>query len=100
MPRLRDSYNLPAIVHKTLLVQGIPESHLARSLERFEDQLPSPVKLAYLPSPGRVRLRLTGRGEDLEDVKSLIQEHFGNSGHTDAADTDKMQLFNPKQHNA
>ena len=60
LPRLRDEFSLPAIEYKTILVQGIPESHLASSLEEFEDQLPSNVKLAYLPSPGRVRLRLTG----------------------------------------
>jgi nicotinamide-nucleotide amidase len=74
LPRLRDTYALPSILHRTLLVQGIPESHLAGSLEGFEDQLPDQVKLAYLPSPGRVRLRLTGRGEDPEEVKTRLEE--------------------------
>jgi nicotinamide-nucleotide amidase len=53
-------------------VQGIPESHLAGSLADFEDQLPQNVKLAYLPSPGRVRLRLTGTGKDREILNEMI----------------------------
>ncbi len=64
LPRLKKQFKLPAIIHKTILVQGIAESHLARLLANFESTLPPEVKLAYLPSPGRVRLRLTSRGED------------------------------------
>ncbi len=74
LPRLRDEFSLPAIEYKTILVQGIPESHLASSLEEFEDQLPSNVKLAYLPSPGRVRLRLTGTGDDWQTINQLIDK--------------------------
>lgn len=72
LPRLRDAHALPAIIHKTLLVQGIPESHLSDRLGAFEDQLPENVKLAYLPSPGRVRLRLTGIGEDNDTIGKTI----------------------------
>ncbi len=74
LPGLKDMYSLPLIVHKTLLVQGIPESHLASSLREFEDRLPQGIKLAYLPSAGRVRLRLTGQGEDRRIEKLLEKE--------------------------
>ena len=74
LPRLRDEYSLPSIIYKTLLVQGIPESHLSESLSEFEDQLPGNVKLAYLPSPGRVRLRLTGIGEDEQILYPIIEK--------------------------
>jgi len=76
LPRLKTQYDLPAIIHKTVLVQGIAESHLARLLEEFESTLPPKVKLAYLPSPGRVRLRLTSEGEETEEVKALVQEQI------------------------
>jgi nicotinamide-nucleotide amidase len=76
LPRLKTQYNLPSIVHRTLLVQGIAESHLASMLQEFESTLPQEVKLAYLPSPGRVRLRLSAAGEDEKAVKALVQEQI------------------------
>lgn len=74
LPRLKKQYKLPVIVHKTVLVQGIAESHLARMLEDYERTLPAEVKLAYLPSPGRVRLRLTSGGEETDQVTAVVQE--------------------------
>ena len=76
LPRLRDAYSLPSIIHKTLLVQGIPESHLADSLSEFEDQLADNIKLAYLPSPGRIRLRLTGMSDDKQAISSAIEKEI------------------------
>jgi nicotinamide-nucleotide amidase len=76
LPRLKKQFNLPAIIHRTILVQGIAESHLARMLANFESTLPPEVKLAYLPSPGRVRLRLTSRGDDEKAVKAIVQEQI------------------------
>jgi nicotinamide-nucleotide amidase len=76
LPRLKKIYDLPSIVHRTVLVQGIAESHLASMLQEFEGTLPKEVKLAYLPSPGRVRLRLTSLGEDEKAVKAIIQEQI------------------------
>ncbi|MES2811644.1 MAG: CinA family nicotinamide mononucleotide deamidase-related protein [Bacteroidota bacterium] len=67
IPRLVKKYKRPYIVHKTLLTYGLGESLLAERIESWEDNLPEFIKLAYLPSPGRVRLRLTARGSD-EDV--------------------------------
>ncbi len=76
LPRLKKQYKLPAIIHKTVLVQGIAESHLANMLQEFESTLPQEVKLAYLPSPGRVRLRLTSGGEETDKVKAVVQDQI------------------------
>jgi nicotinamide-nucleotide amidase len=61
------------ILHKTILTQGVPESELAARIEGFEDQLPPEIKLAYLPSPGIVKLRLTARGQDRAALEALLQ---------------------------
>lgn len=74
IPRLVKKYKRPYIVHKTLLTYGVGESLLAERIESWEDNLPEFIKLAYLPSPGRVRLRLTARGND----ESLLIEGLEN----------------------
>lgn len=66
IPRLQQRYRTPSIVHRFLQTIGIPESDLALKIEAWEDALPSHVRLAYLPTRGRVTLRLTGIGEDVE----------------------------------
>ncbi len=72
IPRLMDKFNASVIVHKTVLVHNIPESVLAEMLEGFERSIPDFIKLAYLPSPGRIRLRFTGRGEDKDVLSNVI----------------------------
>lgn len=64
LPRLRERAQSGAIYHKTVLTQGIPESMLAMRLEHWENALPENIKLAYLPSPLSVRLRLSATGTD------------------------------------
>ena len=64
LPKLRGSFPMSPIVHRTILTAGEGETMLAEKLSDFEDRLPSHVKLAYLPSLGTVRLRLTARGDD------------------------------------
>ena len=64
LPRLRASFPMSPIVHRTLLTAGEGETTLAEKLNDFEEALPDNVKLAYLPSFGTVRLRLTARGDD------------------------------------
>jgi len=59
---LADKYTTGAIVHKTVLVHNIPEAVLAEMLEEFERTIPIHIKLAYLPAPGKIRLRFTARG--------------------------------------
>lgn len=64
LPKLRESFPMSPIVHRTILTAGEGETMLAEKLSDFEDRLPAHVKLAYLPSLGTVRLRLTARGDD------------------------------------
>ena len=59
MPRLKAHFELRQIVHRTMITAGLPESMLAAKLEAWENALPSYLKLAYLPNPGAVRLRLS-----------------------------------------
>lgn len=64
IPKLITKFNRPYIVHKTVRTYGIGESLLAEQIESWENALPDFIKLAYLPSPGQVRLRLSARGND------------------------------------
>ena len=64
IPYLVEKFERPYIVHKTLMTYGRGESLIAEQIEDWEINLPSYIKLAYLPSPGKVRLRLTARGTD------------------------------------
>ena len=73
IPRLSSRYELPYILHKTILTAGIGESDLANQISQWEDDLPKHIKLAYLPSLGRVRLRLTAKGSSRENIDSLVQ---------------------------
>jgi nicotinamide-nucleotide amidase len=72
LPWLTSYFSTPAIVHKTLMLQGIAESTLALLIEPWENQLPPLIKLAYLPSPGIIRLRLTAKGDAVEVLDRLI----------------------------
>ena len=74
IPLLTSTYKLPNITHKTLVTYGIGESMLADMLQSFEENLPSHIKLAYLPNHGIVRLRLTATGEN----KSLVENEVSN----------------------
>ena len=61
------------IVHRTILVHGIPESKLAILIEDWENALPSSIHLAYLPKDGIIRLRLSSYGEATEEeIQSYI----------------------------
>ncbi len=77
LPMLKTKFQLPAIFHKTVLTQGIGESFLAETIEDWENGLSKDnIKLAYLPSPGMVRLRLSSTGEDLGQLKQIIEQHI------------------------
>lgn len=73
IPKLVHEYQRPYIVHKTILTYGQGESHVAERIEDWENQLPECIKLAYLPSPGRVRLRLTARGTNKQLLEEAIE---------------------------
>jgi competence/damage-inducible protein CinA C-terminal domain len=72
IPRLCSRYKMGAIVHKTYTVKNYPESVLAITLTDWENQLPECIKLAYLPKSGIIRLRLTGRGNNEEEIKQIV----------------------------
>jgi nicotinamide-nucleotide amidase len=75
IPKIAAEYKRPYILHKTILTYGQGESMVAERIEKWENALPEFIKLAYLPSPGRVRLRLTARGENEEVLKNAIHEN-------------------------
>jgi nicotinamide-nucleotide amidase len=77
LPRLQKSFQLPFIVHQTILTTGIGESFLAQQIEKIEDSLPNHIKLAYLPKLGQVRLRLSAKGHDEKLLKEEVA-HFAN----------------------
>lgn len=89
IPALVQKFTPPAVVHRIVRTIGVPESVLAQKIEHWEDSLPSPLALAYLPRHGQVMLRITGTGEAIEvlnekldravkELLPLIQEHvFG-----------------------
>lgn len=62
------------ILHKTILTQGVGESLLAEKIEDWETALPPFIKLAYLPQPGMVRLRLSARGTSQETLQKELDE--------------------------
>lgn len=73
--KLRQHFVLPAIQHITLLTHGVPESVIADMIRDWEANLPSNLKLAYLPSPGIVRLRVTGKTDgSAVELKNLMEE--------------------------
>lgn len=68
MPYLKEHFALAAdIIHRTIVVYGIPESTLALRIEQWEQALPPTIHLAYLPKQGVVRLRLSSYGEASAD---------------------------------
>lgn len=75
IPKVVREYNRPYIMHKTILTYGQGESMVAERIEEWENSLPDFIKLAYLPAPGRVRLRLSGRGIDNEILEKAIDSY-------------------------
>lgn len=76
IPRLLQTFELPAIVHRTAFTAGQGESMIAEKLVDFEASLPEHIKLAYLPSYGMVKLRLTARGNQKEETEQELQPYF------------------------
>jgi nicotinamide-nucleotide amidase len=76
IPYLEKKFELPTIIHKTILTAGIGESSLAEIIKDFESQLPEEISLAYLPTYGMVRLRLTTSGFDKNKTEKIINGQF------------------------
>ena len=76
IPRLMQNYSRPVILHKTVITYGLGESAIAEKIETWETELPVDIKLAYLPNLGRVRLRLSAKGNNEESLKNRIDEQI------------------------
>ena len=72
LPRIKKQFDRPFIYHKTLLTYGKGESEIQDIIRPWEDRLPSNIKLAYLPSLGRVRLRLSSSSRDEYTLKEQV----------------------------
>lgn len=77
VPKIVREYDRPYIIHKTILTYGQGESMVAERIEDWENSLPSFLKLAYLPSPGKVRLRLSARGTNKQVLENALEEYVG-----------------------
>lgn len=76
IPRIQKQFKLPFIIHKTILTYGQGESIIAERIEDWQENLPSFIKLAYLPSFGRVRLRLTAKGSHKEILEQSLEKEL------------------------
>jgi nicotinamide-nucleotide amidase len=75
IPKVVQEYKRPYILHKTIMTYGRGESAVAEQIEEWENNLPEFIKLAYLPAPGSVRLRLSARGINKELLEKAIEEN-------------------------
>ena len=78
IPRLQNKFKLPFIYHKTIMTHGLGESKLADRIEEIENNLPVHIKLAYLPQPGIVRLRLSAIGWDKNELENEVNNYCRN----------------------
>jgi nicotinamide-nucleotide amidase len=87
VPIIQQNFNTGHIIHRTLLTHGIGESMLAELVKDWEANIPSNIKLAYLPNHGMVRMRLTGFSNNeasltealdnqFAQLKALVKEHL------------------------
>jgi competence/damage-inducible protein CinA-like protein len=74
LPKLKEVFDLPYIYHKTILTYGMGESMVAERIENWEVNLPTFIKLAYLPAYGKLRLRLTAKGTNKHQLIKGINE--------------------------
>ncbi|MFN8254844.1 MAG: competence/damage-inducible protein A [Bacteroidales bacterium] len=74
LPLIKSKYNLPVILHRTILTHGVGESFLAKKIDSWENNLSDNIKLAYLPSPEYVRLRMSIKGEDVVKMTRILDE--------------------------
>ena len=76
IPKLKTHFKRPVLIHKTMMTYGWGESRIAEVIHDWDAALPSHIKLAYLPNLGRVRLRLTARGENEDQLQKEIDQQF------------------------
>lgn len=76
LPRVIKRFKTPFIYHKTLLTYGMGESEIQERIKDWEEALPKSIKLAYLPSLGRVRLRLSSTGKNQDILEKNVDEQM------------------------
>jgi nicotinamide-nucleotide amidase len=74
LPELQKRFSSQFILHKNIMTYGMPEARLAEILSEFESGLPDNVKIAYLPSFGTIKLRLTGKGKERETIIKAVAD--------------------------
>lgn len=72
IPKIMEKFERPHILHKTIMTYGLGESAIAEKISNWENNLPKEIKFAYLPSLGRVRLRLTAKGTNRTYLQKLV----------------------------
>lgn len=73
IPQLKHRFRSQVILHRNIMTYGMPEARLAERLEGFEKSLPPEIRLAYLPSAGIIKLRLTATARDINLINSIIE---------------------------
>ncbi|UAB84013.1 CinA family nicotinamide mononucleotide deamidase-related protein [Zunongwangia sp. SCSIO 43204] len=76
IPRIRERFKRPFILHKTVLTLGMGESAIAEKIESWEEALPAHIRLAYLPNLGKVRLRLSTKGSDPKIMEQEVDDQI------------------------
>lgn len=76
IPKLKEIYDLPVIYHRVIKTVGIGESWLSDLIKEWELSLPPHVRLAYLPSLGEVKLRLTAFGDSESFVEEAVERQL------------------------
>jgi nicotinamide-nucleotide amidase len=74
LPELRERFRLPPVYHQTIITTGVGESYLADQIREWEVALPEHIRLAYLPSVGMVKLRLSCYGATEEKIGEVLNE--------------------------
>lgn len=72
IPKLKTIFELPIITHRIIRTAGIGESFLAEKITAWEAELPPHIRLAYLPTLGNVKLRLTATGDNKKELESEL----------------------------
>lgn len=95
IPDLKARYPHLQLEYRMLKVYDVPESQLAQHLENWEDALKDGIKLAYLPSPGMVRLRVTAKGEavkHLDETYESLKKELAGMRYTEGEDALEKQI--------
>ncbi|CAM4189194.1 competence/damage-inducible protein A [Zobellia roscoffensis] len=76
IPKIISEFKRPFILHKTVVTYGLGESAIADKIEDWENNLPAYIRLAYLPNLGKVRLRLTAKGPDKQELEDVVDSEI------------------------